>query len=81
MAGGPALIVSGSATSLNFVGCMLYRLGKLISGKLDDVSKVGDSWPIFGEDSALVSLNFAEANCSDSRSFKSKIHPSYSRKE
>jgi hypothetical protein len=52
-----------------------------MSGKLDDVSKVGDSWPVVGEDSALVSLNFAEANCLDSCSFKSKIHPSYSREE
>jgi hypothetical protein len=52
-----------------------------MSGKLDDVSKVGDSWPVFGEDSALVSLNFAEANCLDSCSFKSKIHPSYAREE
>lgn len=80
-AGGPALIVSVSATSLNCDGCLLYLLGKLTICEFDDISKVRDSWPVPGEYSALVWLNFAEADRLDSRSFKSKIHPSYAREE
>jgi hypothetical protein len=47
---GPALIVSGSDTSLNCVGWLLNQLGKLTICKGDDVSELWDSGESAGKD-------------------------------
>jgi hypothetical protein len=49
--------------------------------KRHDVSELGNVWESAGKDGSGEGVNFADADCFDSCSFKSKIKPSNSTKE
>jgi hypothetical protein len=80
-AGGPAFTVSGSATSLKYVGCRLNHAGKLTISKRHDVSELGDAWESAGKDGSGEWVNLADADCADSRFFKAKVHSSHAAKK